>query len=91
MGSKVKETSDVLEIIGSDTESARPLYLSQYYSLEKPGESEFIADAGLDPLFLKFYSEKSPLIYAYEIRNTRRKFIRYLPVPEIAGPTQLVE
>lgn len=91
MGLKIKQLPDFFDTIGREAESARPLYLSQYYSLEKPSESEFIADAGLDPLFLKFDSEKTPLIYAYEIRNTRRKFIRYLPVPEISGPTQLVE
>lgn len=75
MGLKTKKLLNVLNVISRDTESARPFYLSQNYSLEKPSESELISDPGLDPLFLKFDSEKAPFVDADEVRDTARKFI----------------
>ena len=75
-----KEVPDVVDIIRRKRQPARLIYLSQNYSLEKPGESELIADASLDPLFLKFDSEKAPTPYTYEIRDTASKFIGDFPV-----------
>lgn len=70
-----EEFFDVLDIVGSEGESAGFLYLSENYSLQNAGESKLLALSRLDPLFLKFDPEKAPAKYAYEVGYPARKLV----------------